>query len=123
MDAIEVRKAAAELRSIWVMGNEFLQDAAPWAVFKEDPEQAASIARFALNLIALYASLSSPFIPGTSEKMAQAMGVDLDWPKDAVDALTRLKPGAAFTVPDNLFAKISDDDREAWSEKFSGEKE
>ncbi|KZY41360.1 methionine--tRNA ligase, partial [Roseovarius sp. HI0049] len=29
MDAIEVRKAAAALRSIWVAGNEYLQDAAP----------------------------------------------------------------------------------------------
>jgi hypothetical protein len=26
MDAIEVRKAAAELRAIWVAGNEYLQD-------------------------------------------------------------------------------------------------
>jgi methionyl-tRNA synthetase len=37
MDAIEVRKAAAELRAIWVAGNEYLQEAAPWSTFKTDP--------------------------------------------------------------------------------------
>ncbi len=63
MDAIEVRKAAAELRAIWVAGNEYLQAAAPWSTFKTDPEQAAMQIRLALNLIRLYAVLSAPFIP------------------------------------------------------------
>ena len=45
MEAIEVRKAAAELRAIWVAGNEYLQAAAPWTVFKTDPEQAAALVR------------------------------------------------------------------------------
>ena len=43
MEAIDIRKAAAELRGIWVAGNEYLQEAEPWAVFKTDPEQAAAI--------------------------------------------------------------------------------
>ena len=37
MEAMEVRKAANELRAIWVAGNEYLQSAQPWAVFKTDP--------------------------------------------------------------------------------------
>src|SRR5699024_8475334 len=41
MESIEVRKAAAELRAIWVLGNEYLQTAAPWATFKTDPDRAA----------------------------------------------------------------------------------
>ena len=36
MDAIELRKAAHELRAIWVAGNEYLQAAAPWAAIKAD---------------------------------------------------------------------------------------
>ena len=38
---IAIRRAAAELRAIWVAGNEYLQRAEPWAVFKTDPERAA----------------------------------------------------------------------------------
>jgi methionyl-tRNA synthetase len=59
MDAIEVRKAATELRAIWVAGNEYLQEAAPWAAFKEDPDSAAAIIRLSLNLIRLYASVGA----------------------------------------------------------------
>jgi methionyl-tRNA synthetase len=74
MDAIEVRKAAAELRAIWVAGNEYLQSAAPWTAFKEDPDRAAAITRFALNLIPFYAGLSAPFIPDAAAAMADAHG-------------------------------------------------
>ncbi|APX11930.1 methionine--tRNA ligase [Tateyamaria omphalii] len=124
MDAMEVRKAAQELRAIWVSGNEYLQTAAPWATIKEDEARAAMQIRLGLNLIALYAALSSPFIPDTSALMATALGLqDLNWPDTAEDALTRLQAGQAFTVPENLFAKISDDDRSAWQERFSGIRE
>ena len=105
MDAIEIRKAAAELRAIWVAGNEYLQSAAPWTAFKEDPARAAAITRFALNLIPFYAGLSAPFIPDAASAMTDAMGVALSWPENAGTALAALPPRHAFTVPDVLFAK------------------
>ncbi|KQI67273.1 methionyl-tRNA synthetase [Loktanella sp. 3ANDIMAR09] len=124
MDAIEVRKAAAELRAIWVAGNEYLQSTAPWTTFKTDPEQAACQVRHGLNLIRLYAILSAPFIPDMARIMAEAMNVtDLDWPEDAAAALTALPAGHAFVVPENLFTKITDDQRADWSERFAGIRE
>ena len=42
MEAIELRKAAQELRAIWVVGNEYLQAAAPWTAIKTDPDRAAA---------------------------------------------------------------------------------
>jgi methionyl-tRNA synthetase len=104
------------LRAIWVAGNEYLQSAAPWTAFKEDPERAAAITRFALNLIPFYAVLSAPFIPDAAAAMAGAMNADLTWPDSAEAALHALPPGHAFTVPDVLFAKIADEDREGWAE-------
>ncbi|MEL6607794.1 MAG: methionine--tRNA ligase [Pseudomonadota bacterium] len=121
MDAIEVRKAAAELRAIWVAGNEYLQEVAPWATFKEDPAQAAMQIRLALNLIRVYAVLSAPFIPTAAAKLLSAMNtLDTEWPTDMADALTALPEGHAFTVPDNLFAKITDEEREDWQTRFAG---
>ncbi len=121
MDAMEMRKAAAELRAIWVAGNEYLQSAAPWAAFKTDPERAACVVRFALNLIRFYAVLSAPFIPHASAQMLQAMGVDTaDWPTDVESALAALPAGHAFTTPDVLFAKITDEQREDWATRFAG---
>ncbi len=120
MEAMDVRKAAQELRGIWVAGNEYLQAAAPWATFKTDPDQAAAQIRLALNLIRLYAVLSAPFIPDASETLRAAMDTDMDWPGDVAEALDTLKAGHAFTVPENLFAKIADEQREEWQERFAG---
>ena len=121
MEAMEVRKSAQELRAIWVAGNEYLQNAAPWSVFKTDPEKAAAQVRLGLNLIRLYAVLSAPFIPTASATMLDAMGTSDDsWPDDVDAALNALKPGHAFTVPDVMFAKITDDQREDWQARFSG---
>ena len=121
MDAMEVRKSAAELRSIWVLGNEYLQSEAPWSVFKEDPDKAAAQIRLALNLIRVYAVLSAPFVPEASAKMLSGMNtLDTSWPTDVETALSALPAGHAFTVPEVLFAKITDEQREDWAERFSG---
>ena len=121
MAAMEVRKSATELRAIWVLGNEYLQEAAPWATFKEDPETAAAQIRLALNLIRLYAVLSQPFIPDASGRLMTAMASDdWSWPEDVTAALEVLNAGHGFTVPEVLFAKISDEDRVTWQERFSG---
>jgi len=121
MEAVDVRKSAAELRAIWALGNEYLQAAEPWAIFKTDPEAAAAIVRLSLNLIAFYGQLSAPFIPDAAEAMRAAMGLpDLQWPDTTATALERCKAGDAFTVPENLFAKITDEQREEWAERFSG---
>jgi methionyl-tRNA synthetase len=120
MEAIEVRKAAAELRAIWVAGNEYLQATAPWTTFKTDPEKAAVQIRLALNLIPFYATLSAPFIPDAAENMHENMGTSPEWPTDVSVALSALSAGHPFTVPEVLFAKIADEDREAWEIRFAG---
>jgi methionyl-tRNA synthetase len=121
MNAIDVRKAAAELRAIWVAGNEYLQSAAPWSTFKEDPETAAAQVRLGLNLMRLYAVLSAPFIPSTAARMMEAMQTSDDtWPSDVAEALSHLTAGHEFSVPDVLFAKITDEQREEWQDRFAG---
>jgi methionyl-tRNA synthetase len=77
--------------------------------------------RLALNLIPLYAVLSAPFIPDASARMLAALGAKgAGWPEEAEAAFDALPPGHAFTVPETLFAKIADEDREAWAARFAG---
>ena len=121
MEAMEGRKSAQELRAIWSAGNEYLQEAAPWAMFKTDPDQAAAQIRLALNLIRLYAVLSSPFIPDATATLLSAMNtLDTEWPGDVAEALSSLPAGHDFSVPENLFSKITDEQREDWASRFSG---
>lgn len=125
LDAMEFRKAFTELRSIWVAGNEYLQVAAPWTMIKQDREKAAASVRCALNMIVLFAGLSRPVIPFTADKMFAIFGLDpaeaSAWPNDAATALSQLKGGEAFTPADVLFAKIEDEQVDAWREQFGAE--
>ncbi|CUH65701.1 Methionine--tRNA ligase [Thalassovita gelatinovora] len=132
MQHMEVRKAAHTLRTIWATGNEYLQQFAPWSVYKEDPAAAAEIIRFSLNLARLFAVLSKPFIPSTSEKILRDLNCpDAGWPREnnseeklranaVIEALSALPAGHSFTVPDVLFAKITDEQREEWQQRFAG---
>ena len=123
-EALDFRKAALETRAIWVEGNEYLQSAAPWATIKEDRDRAAASIRYALNLARLYAIVSRPFLPDTSDAILTALRIGdaaLDWPGAAEPALAALPPGHAFAVPDNLFAKIDDAAREAMAARFAGQ--
>ena len=124
MQAMEVRKSAQELRAIWVLGNEYLQEAAPWSTVKEDPDRAAAQIRLALNLIRVYAVLSAPFIPDAAATLFSAMNtLDTAWPDDVSAALSTLPPGHAFTVPENLFSKITDEQRDDWQTRFAGKRD
>ena len=124
MESMEVRKAAAELRAIWVAGNEYLQSAAPWSTFKENPQQAGAQTRLALNLIRFYAVVSSPFIPDAAAAMMSAMKTqDASWPQDVKAALGALPAGHAFEVPEVTFRKITDDEREEWKMRFAGKRD
>jgi methionyl-tRNA synthetase len=120
MEAMEIRKAAGELRAIWVLGNEYLQSAAPWTAVKTDPARAAVITRFGLNLARLYAVLSAPFIPDAAGAILSALGdPGAAWPGDATAALTALAPGRPFAVPPILFAKLTDERRAELEARFA----
>ena len=123
MDAIEIRKSAQALRALWVVGNEYLQEAAPWTAIKTDRDRAAVIVRTALNLAALYAKISAPFIPFAAEEIGDAFGLDFPaaWPSnDAKAELDTLTIGAPVTVPDVLFKKIEDEQIADWTARFGG---
>jgi methionyl-tRNA synthetase len=124
MEEIQLRKASAELRAIWVLGNEYLADAAPWTTIRTDKDAAAVSVRVAINLIRLFAILSAPVIPFAARAMAKGLGLELDqlhWPKGKIaDELEVLKPGHAFEVPPVLFAKILPEQVAEWEARFGG---
>lgn len=123
MDDIEIRKASQSLRKIWALGNEYIQEAAPWVSIKTDKNRAATVLNYSLNLIRLFGNISSPFIPDASEKLLATFksGDKPKWPKDMNTALTSLQEGQEFVVPEIIFNKISKEDSELWKKQFAGE--
>ena len=128
LEKMEFRKAVNELRAIWVEGNNYLTQAAPWTVIKEDRDRAAMILRLSLNVIRLYAMLSMPVIPDACKKMADLLEIDADsltWVKtDVKDELRALPAGKAFKVPEEpIFKKITPEQVADLSERYGAPKD
>jgi methionyl-tRNA synthetase len=123
LQGMQFRRAAATLRSIWAVGNEYVDAAAPWTVFRADRDRAAAIIRVAINLIRVFAVLSAPMIPSVADRMLQALRLppQLGWLSSSLAAeLQALKVGHSFDVPEILFAKIEDAQIERWKTEFGG---
>ena len=122
-EAMEYRKAAQAVRRIWVLGNEYLTEAAPWTAFKTDPVRAGVVVRTGLNLVRLMAAVAAPIIPFAAETIARSVGLDAApaWPSaDGEAELSRLAAGQAVSAPEVLFRKIEDDQVAEWTERFGG---
>jgi methionyl-tRNA synthetase len=126
-EAIEFRKAAAELRAIWVAGNEYLTRAAPWTTIKTDRNRAAASVRLGLNLVHTFAHLAWPIMPAMARKIHEAIqpvagnsGI-IPWPSASMaEELDQLEAGQPIHAPDVLFAKITDEQIADWTERFGG---
>src|SRR5690606_4052904 len=120
-EAMEFRKAAVALRATWVLGNEYLQEAAPWTAIKTDVDRAAVGVRTGLNLVALFARLAAPVMPFSAEKIAASVGSnDLSWPAADEALLDRLPRGSAVAAQGVLVAKDEDAQVVEGRERFGG---
>ncbi|HEY5223643.1 MAG TPA: methionine--tRNA ligase [Microbacteriaceae bacterium] len=135
LDALEFRKAAGALRSLWSVGNVYLDQKAPWLQVKTDPDDAALTMRIAMNLIDLYSVVSEPFIPVSAAAMRAVFTRDSDAAGRGVAAssgittwvtpaqarrLDAVQADTPFTVPLVLFAKITEDELASYRERFGG---
>ncbi len=125
LEAREFRKATTALRQIWVLGNGYLTEAAPWTAIKTDPARAGTVVNVGLNMVALFARLSSPFIPFAASSIAEALGgVNLAvWPAPGMGSFglpEDLEPGRVIRAPEVLFRKVENEQVAAWRERFGG---
>lgn len=127
LNEMEFRKAAAELRAIWVEGNNYISTTEPWMVIKEDEIRAATILRLCLNLVRIYAILSAPFMPDTAEKIMAKFGLtskDMPSLKDfsVEKEMSALKAGHKFEAGEALFERITPEKADELQQKYSGAK-
>jgi methionyl-tRNA synthetase len=122
--AMQLRRAATDLKELWTIGNVYIDRAAPWTQIKTDKDRAAVILRTAINLAGLYAIVGSPIIPDTCARLREALGVTEGedyWPQNAAGELAALPAGHHFTVPPPLFKKIMPEEIADLSARYGGE--
>jgi methionyl-tRNA synthetase len=119
MGKMEFRKAMAELRSVWALGNEYLDEAAPWSLYKTDPEAAGRALVFAMNLMRAYAQLALPVVPAFARRMLEALSAEEGWPADMAAEMGKISEGRKFRIPERMFEKITDERVEALNAKYN----
>ncbi len=144
LEAMEFRKAAQELKAMWTLGNMYFDRMQPWKSIKEDREQTACTLRSAIGLVRFYALCSYPFIPGTSARILEALGLRLEdetwpdgsWPHYGSESVEGRDPnwregkvlnysrlvevGREFSIPGPLFMKITPEQLAEWEDRFTG---
>ena len=124
---LEYRKAFAELRAVWVEGNNYISEAEPWVVIKENPTKAAMILRTCINLIKIFAILSMPIMPKVAENMLAKLNIKIDTfgilkGFDVKKEIESIKAGAPFEVGDMLFERITPERVEELKAKYGSSK-
>lgn len=122
MEARQFRRAYAELRGIWVSGNEYITAAAPWVTIKTDPVAAARSIAIGVNLARLFALWSAAIVPSTAERVLGMLGVRsevLKWPSGDIETeLNAIRGGHHIGEIVLLFSKVTDDQIATWRERF-----
>ncbi len=92
------------------LGNKYLTETEPWKVSKTDMDRVASILNVSLKICANLAITFDPFIPFSSEKLVNMLGLSNDILKwDNIGREDVIKVGDQINEPSLLFAKIEDE--------------
>ena len=116
--AFKFRDALVIAMEIARLGNKYLAETEPWKVIKEDREKAGSILNFAVQLVAQSAIALEPFIPFTSFRLREALGMsDYSWTH--IGDFEIIPAGRTLKNPGLLFDKIEDDVIQVQIEKLN----
>lgn len=126
MENLLFRKAMENIREMWVIGNEFIDKASPWLLIKTDPEKTKIILILAMNLINIYGKLIEPICPVFSKKILSTLSLKPDKKWINFDNLqsefNKIEENTVIQIPETMFEKITEDQKEIWKNKFTGNK-
>ncbi len=109
LERYRFREASQELMNVARLGNKYLADAEPWKLIKTDEARTQTIMYVALQIASALATLSEPFLPFTSTKLKDMLGIkgvawnDLATKKELLAAGHQIEKGSL------LFSKIEDE--------------
>jgi methionyl-tRNA synthetase len=121
IEAFRFREATANFIDLARMGNKYLAETEPWKLAKTDLDRVGTILNVSLQIAASLSIVGEPFLPFTSRKLKDLLGVtDLSWQQ--AGGAEVLKPGTLLTEAPLLFEKIEDAVIEAQIKKLFDKK-
>jgi len=107
IEEFKFREALTELMNLTRLGNKYLTDGEPWKTIKTHPERAATVLNYSIQLLANFAILSEPFLPGTSQKLKQLLNMQAgNW--NTAGSIDLIAENTLIGEPVILFEKIED---------------
>ena len=118
LNNFKFREALKNLMNIARLGNKYLADSEPWKIKNDNPERVVEILNVSFVIVSYLAILSEPFIPFTSRKLKDMIGIkEFDW-----DNLDNLKNEINFNFKiknkEMLFRRIEDTEIEFQKNKL-----
>ena len=111
------RDAQKEAMNLARIGNKYLADTEPWKVAKTDMARVETIMHLSLQIAANLAIAFEPFLPFSSEKLRNMLGLkSFDWKE--LGRIDLLKTGDQLGAAELLFEKIEDATIEAQVQKL-----
>ena len=117
LDGFKFREAQKDAMNLARIGNKYLADTEPWKLAKTDMTRVGTILNLALQLAANLAIAFEPFLPFSSKKLRDMLGMEsFRW--DDLGSTDLLPEGHALGKAELLFEKIDDDVIEAQVQKL-----
>ena len=108
LEDFKFREAQKEAMNLARIGNKYLADTEPWKLAKTDMDRTATILNLALQIAANLAIAFEPFLPFSSDKLRQMLGLEkANW--EELGRTDLLPEGHALGEVSLLFEKIEDD--------------
>ena len=113
LESYRFREASQLLLKIARLGNKYLADEEPWKQQKTDPDRVKTIMYNGLQIAAVLAIASTPFLPQTADKLKQILGLHLESKWDDLTQTEYVYAGTVLAPSELLFSKVEDDDIQA----------
>lgn len=121
LDTFHFRDAQKEAMNLARIGNKYLAETEPWKVAKTDMVRTATILNVSLQIAANLAIAFEPFLPFSSEKLRNMIGMpEFDWAD--LGKMDLLAEGHQLGIAELLFEKIEDEQVEAQIKKLQDTK-
>ena len=118
LESYRFREASQLLLKIARLGNKYLADEEPWKQQKTDPERVKTIMYNGLQIAAVLAIASTPFLPHTADKLKQILGLPLESKWDDLAQTEFVSAGTVLAPSELLFSKVEDDDIQVQLDKL-----